>query len=77
LSTLRAGDSRATLPAHVEREPDDRPMTDIPPPPPETPIILILLVALAGALFTAIGYVVQRVVWPGHDPVESLISFFR
>jgi hypothetical protein len=53
------------------------PMTDIPPPPPETPIILILLVALAGALFTAIGYVVQRVVWPGHDPVELLISFFR
>jgi hypothetical protein len=28
----------------------------------ETPIILILLIALAGALFTAIGYVVQRVV---------------
>ena len=52
-------------------------MTDVPPPPPETPIILILLVALAGALFTAIGYLVQRVVWPGHDPVELLISFFR
>jgi uncharacterized membrane protein YphA (DoxX/SURF4 family) len=35
-------------------------LTDIPPPPPETPIILLVFAALAGAVLTAVGYVVQR-----------------
>jgi hypothetical protein len=77
LSPPQAGVAVLHYPLMLSASRDNGPMTDIPPPPPETPAILILLVALAGALFTAVGYVVQRVVWPGHDPVELLISFFR
>jgi hypothetical protein len=36
-------------------------MTDIPPPPPESPIIIILSIAAAGAVLTAIGFVVYHV----------------
>jgi hypothetical protein len=52
-------------------------MTDIPPPPPATPIIVFFLAALAGAVLTALGYVVQRAVWPDHDPVSLLLQLWH
>jgi hypothetical protein len=52
-------------------------VTDIPPPPPETPIILFLLAGLAGAILTALGYIVHRVVWPEHDPVSLLLRLWH
>jgi hypothetical protein len=52
-------------------------LTDIPPPPPETPIILLLFAALAGAVLTAVGYVVHGTVWPGHDPVALLLRLWH
>ena len=55
----------------------ERTMTDIPPPPPATPIIVFFLAALAGAVLTALGYVVQRAVWPDHDPVSLLLQLWH
>jgi len=52
-------------------------MTDIPPPPPVAPIILFLFAALAGAVLTALGYVVHRAVWPDHDPVVLLLKLWH
>jgi hypothetical protein len=33
-------------------------MTDVPPPPPKSPMIVILVIAVAGALMTALAYTV-------------------
>jgi hypothetical protein len=52
-------------------------MTDIPPPPPKTPIILFLFAGLAGAILTAVGYVVDRVMWPDHAPVVLLLQLWH
>jgi hypothetical protein len=52
-------------------------MTDTSPPPPETPILLLLFAAFAGAVLTGAGYIVDRAVWPDHDPVVPVLQLLH
>jgi hypothetical protein len=51
-------------------------VTDIPPPLPTGPIVFFLWPPWAGAVSTALGYILQRAVWLDHDPVSMLLQLW-